>query len=120
VENATGALALLYNLGVDIEILKKALANFRGIKRRYTKHEFPNGKIYNGYFYNRSHLIADSLGGRSYKYNVVTGTRQQNVGNNGDGGMQSIEKKEKQLKSGPEWALYNSFNELLQSIIKNP
>ena len=40
VENATGALALLYNLGVDIEILKKALANFRGIKRRYTKHEF--------------------------------------------------------------------------------
>ena len=44
VENATGALALLYNLGVDIEILKKA--NFRGIKRRYTKHEFPNGKIY--------------------------------------------------------------------------
>ena len=46
VENATGALALLYNLGVDIEILKKALANFRGIKRRYTKHEFPHGKIY--------------------------------------------------------------------------
>lgn len=46
VENATGALALLYNLGVDIEILKKALVNFRGIKRRYTKHEFPNGKIY--------------------------------------------------------------------------
>lgn len=53
----------------------------------------PNGKIYHGYFYNRSHLIADSLGGRSYKYNVVTGTRQQNVGNNGDGGMQYIEKK---------------------------
>lgn len=34
--------------------------------------------------------------------------------------QQSIEKKEKQLKSGPEWVLYNSFNELLQSIIKNP
>ena len=34
--------------------------------------------------------------------------------------QQSIEKREKQLKSGPEWALYNSFNELLQSIIKNP
>ena len=55
--------------------------------------KLPTGKIYNGYFYNRSHLIADSLGGRSYKYNVVTGTRQQNVGNNGDGGMQYIEKK---------------------------
>jgi DNA-entry nuclease len=55
--------------------------------------KLPTGKIYNGYFYNRSHLIADSLGGRSYKYNVVTGTRQQNVGNNGNGGMQYIEKK---------------------------
>ena len=55
--------------------------------------KLPTGKIYNGYFYNRSHLIADSLGGRSYKYNVITGTRQQNVGNNGNGGMQYIEKK---------------------------
>lgn len=55
--------------------------------------KLPTGKIYNGYFYNRSHLIADSLGGRSYKYNVVTGTRQQNVGSNGNGGMQYIEKK---------------------------
>ena len=55
--------------------------------------KLPTGKTYNGYFYNRSHLIADSLGGRSYKYNVVTGTRQQNVGNNGNGGMQYIEKK---------------------------
>ena len=55
--------------------------------------KLPTGKIYNGYFYNRSHLIADSLGGRSYKYNVVTGTCQQNVGNNGNGGMQYIEKK---------------------------
>ena len=34
--------------------------------------------------------------------------------------QQSIEKREKQLKSGPEWALYNNFNELLKSIIKNP
>ena len=55
--------------------------------------KLPTGKIYNGYFYNRSHLIADALGGRSYKYNVITGTRQQNVGNNGNGGMQYIEKK---------------------------
>lgn len=34
--------------------------------------------------------------------------------------QQSIEKREKYLKSGPEWAVYNKFNELLQSIIKNP
>lgn len=46
VENATGALAVLYNLGVEIEVLKKALAKFKGIKRRYTKHIFENGKIY--------------------------------------------------------------------------
>lgn len=69
-------------------------------KKRVSNNEevkviLPTGKIYSGYFYNRSHLIADSLGGRSYKYNVVTGTRQQNVGNNGDGGMQYIEKKVK-------------------------
>lgn len=46
VENATGALALLHNLGVEIEVLQKALASFKGIKRRYTKHVFPSGKIY--------------------------------------------------------------------------
>ena len=59
------------------------------------KVKLPSGRIYKGYFYNRSHLIADSLGGRSYKYNLITGTRQQNVGNNGNGGMQYIEKKVK-------------------------
>lgn len=46
VENATAALAVLYNLGVGIETLKNALASFRGIKRRYTKHSFANGKVY--------------------------------------------------------------------------
>ncbi|MDP9958852.1 UDP-N-acetylmuramate--L-alanine ligase [Chryseobacterium lathyri] len=46
VENATAALAILHNLDVDFETLKKAIANFKGIKRRYTKHIYPNGKIY--------------------------------------------------------------------------
>ncbi|MDO4762791.1 MAG: UDP-N-acetylmuramate--L-alanine ligase [Flavobacteriaceae bacterium] len=46
VENATGALAVLHNLGVEISVLQKALASFKGIKRRYTKHLFSNGKIY--------------------------------------------------------------------------
>ncbi|KFF09329.1 UDP-N-acetylmuramate--L-alanine ligase [Chryseobacterium luteum] len=46
VENATAALAILHNLGVNFETLKKAIANFKGIKRRYTKHIYPNGKIY--------------------------------------------------------------------------
>ena len=43
---------------------------------------------YHGYFWNRSHLIADSLGGDAEVYNLVTGTRPQNVGiPNGSGGM---------------------------------
>lgn len=46
VENATVALAILHNLGVDFDTLKKAIAHFKGIKRRYTKHIFPSGKIY--------------------------------------------------------------------------
>lgn len=46
VENATAAISLLINFGVDIETLKKGIANFKGIKRRYTKHVFENGKIF--------------------------------------------------------------------------
>lgn len=46
VENATVAIAILHNLGVDFETLKQGIANFKGIKRRYTKQRFENGKIY--------------------------------------------------------------------------
>lgn len=46
VENATVALAILNNLGVDFETLKSAIDSFKGIKRRYTKHNYNNGKIY--------------------------------------------------------------------------
>ena len=46
VENATAAIALLNNFGVDFETLKKGIASFKGIKRRYTKHAFESGKIY--------------------------------------------------------------------------
>lgn len=49
-------------------------------------------KSYNGWFYNRSHLIADSLGADPDKTNLVTGTRMQNVGW-GNGGMAYIEDK---------------------------
>ena len=35
---------------------------------------------YRGWFWNRSHMIADSLGGPATKDNLVTGTRTQNVG----------------------------------------
>ena len=54
----------------------------------------PNGRKYHGYAWNRSHLIADSLGGRAFRWNLITGTRMQNVGaNDSKGGMQYIERK---------------------------
>ncbi|WP_027376897.1 UDP-N-acetylmuramate--L-alanine ligase [Kaistella palustris] len=46
VENATAALAVVSNLGVDFQMLKRGIASFKGIKRRYTKNTFGNGKIY--------------------------------------------------------------------------
>lgn len=46
VENATAAIAILHEKGVDFETLQKAISSFKGIKRRYTKHIFENGKIY--------------------------------------------------------------------------
>ena len=61
-----------------------------------------NGDVYNGWFWNRSHLIADSLGGFEHVYtpsgeldqaasaserrNLICGTRMQNVGTNNAGG----------------------------------
>ena len=51
--------------------------------------EMPHGKTYHGVLFNRSHLLAKSLGGDDAAYNLVTGTRTQNVGDNRgqDGGM---------------------------------
>lgn len=46
IENATAALAVMHKLGVGFETLKKAIAGFKGIKRRYTRHNYENGKIY--------------------------------------------------------------------------
>ena len=46
VENATVAIAILNNYGVDFETLKRGISTFKGIKRRYTKHSFESGKIY--------------------------------------------------------------------------
>lgn len=49
---------------------------------------------YRGYLYNKSHLIAWSLGGDMEAHNVILGTRSQNVGTNyskAPGGMSEIE-----------------------------
>ena len=51
--------------------------------------KMPREKTYQGALYNRSHLLAKSLGGDDAAYNLITGTRPQNVGDNRgqDGGM---------------------------------
>ena len=47
---------------------------------------------YDGWFWNRSHLIAHRLGGETTSNNAITGTRMQNVGNRSNtGGMYYIE-----------------------------
>ena len=62
----------------------------------------PSGKGYRGYFWNRSHLIADSLGGKTRIDNWVTGTRMQNVGaNDGNGGMAYTETKARDFLDDP-------------------
>ncbi len=49
--------------------------------------QVPGSEDYSGWFWNRSHLIADSLGGDAIKNNLVTGTRTQNVGSTRTGGQ---------------------------------
>ena len=65
--------------------------------------EFPDtGKKSRGYFWNRSHLIADSLGGATVINNWVTGTRVQNVGKNDQaGGMAYTEEKVRNFLDNP-------------------
>lgn len=54
--------------------------------------EMPDGRAYHGWLFNRSHLLAKSLGGKDEAENLVTGTRTQNVGaNDGKGGIAACE-----------------------------
>lgn len=58
---------------------------------------------YHGWIYNRSHLVADSLGGNASRENLITGTRMQNVGwNDGKGGMGYLETKTRNFLKKPE------------------
>lgn len=68
------------------------------------KNKSTNDRAYSGWFYNRSHLIADSLGGNAVRENMVTGTRMQNVGWNkgGEGGMAYTEEKARDYLSSPQ------------------
>ena len=46
------------------------------------KNQQPRNSCYHGWMYNKSHLIAKSLGGEDTAENMITGTRTQNVGKN--------------------------------------
>lgn len=57
-------------------------AGYKGNNQRVEIPAVGGGKPYKGYFYNRSHMVAKSLGGEDELENLVTGTRMQNVGMN--------------------------------------
>lgn len=57
-------------------------AGYKGNNQRVEIPAVDGGKPYKGYFYNRSHMVAKSLGGKDELDNLVTGTRMQNVGMN--------------------------------------
>ena len=92
--------------GVIASVTHEMYEAARGHEARFTKADNPSGwghneeveiavpdgdsgtRSYHGAFWNRSHLLADSLGGAAARENVITGTRTQNVGaNDGKGGM---------------------------------
>ena len=96
-------------------ITYKMVEDSRGTREHFTKDSDPSGwgnnskvtirsvdgsKTYNGYFWNRSNLLADSLGGSAIRENLVTGTRMQNVGF-GKGGMAYMESKLRDFFKNP-------------------
>lgn len=71
--------------------------------------DYGNGLVYHGYMYNRSHLVADSLGGAAKRVNLITGTRPQNclTGKGRIGGMAYAETKARDyLNSHHDGTLY--------------
>lgn len=70
----------------------------------------PDGSVYHGYLFNRSHLVAKSLGGDDEAHNLITGTRTQNVGanlNGSEGGMAYAEGLARGwIASHPDGTLY--------------
>ena len=70
----------------------------------------PNGTVYHGFLYNRSHLVAKSLGGDDVAHNLICATRTQNVGANiegADGGMAYCEGLARQwLEAHPQGTVY--------------
>lgn len=87
---ATGAVAL-----VTYDSMKAGIDRGRGDTsdihpsgwghNREVDMAMPDGTVYHGMFFNRSHLVAKSLGGEERIENLICGTRTQNVGANIDG-----------------------------------
>lgn len=73
----------------------------------------PDGSVYRGMFWNRSHEIADSLGGDPVVENMVTGTRMQNVGGNGAGSEGGMAHCEAQAR---DWLDSHAAGELYYSV----
>ena len=71
----------------------------------------PGGGSYHGFFWNRSHLVAKSLGGSDEVENLVCATRMENVGaNDGQGGMSYAEGLVRSwLSDNPDgWVFYSA------------
>ena len=96
--------------GVTATVTYKMVEDSRGWREEFGPEDDPSGwgnneevqiqlsdgSYYSGWFWNRSHLLADSLGGHADRNNVITGTRMQNVGSNNSnnpGGMAYTETK---------------------------
>ncbi|QAR31777.1 UDP-N-acetylmuramate--L-alanine ligase [Ornithobacterium rhinotracheale] len=45
IENAVAAIAIALENGVSAEDIRKGLASFKGVKRRFTRHTCPSGKV---------------------------------------------------------------------------
>ena len=95
-------------LSEDREELSSKASNIPGMKGNNAKIPitWSNGKQYSSYFYNRSHLIADSLGGSPDVENLIAGTRFQNVGYDGKGGMAYTEVKARDWLSSHDGFIY--------------
>lgn len=92
--------------GVRQKFSKDADPSGWGVQDK-VKIPYSNGKQYKGYFWNRSHLIGDALGGDAIRQNVVTGTRTQNVGEDAKGGMRYSEiKAQEWLEANHDGTLY--------------
>lgn len=106
---------------IDLKTMEAGRARERGDLRGHdpsgwgsnaeTDIPLPDGSSYHGFFWNRSHLVAKSLGGSDEVENLVCATRMENVGaNDGKGGMSYAEGMVRAwLSDNPDgWVFYSA------------